>query len=170
MYQNSKLVWAARYKLTEPISVKNGVFNTKGGKKLMFERLVNRAYAVKCNKAGLMFDDQGKEIEGRRSNNEIYLIDEEKTAKLMALRDENIIKNAEKKRKESLGQSDLVDAIKGLTFASENKSPSNGQTTEVKKDSPKLVDLRKYCDDNGIEYHHKAGEKKLQELIEEHKS
>jgi hypothetical protein len=131
MYKNSKLVYAERYELeVNAGSKKVGNFSTTGQRKLTKKGLVDRIFVTQRIAVGIIYKD-GKAIEGIRSNNELYVIDEEKTAELMKLRDENVIKNAEKAKKENLGQSDLVDAIKNLGVAQPATGGAPDQTVEI---------------------------------------
>lgn len=89
----SYLVWAKRFKLLELKSQKQGTYNQGGSKQLMGEGFVKRTYADQRNLA---------------DNNELYVLDEEKTTELMLIREENIKKQAEESQKNTVSTEDKL--------------------------------------------------------------
>jgi len=158
---NSYLVLAEKYELRVKIPGKSGAYKVEGEKDLKHgKRLIKRSF-----------------VESRNAvpNNELYVLFEEETEKLMKKREQNIIDNQEKDRKSKMSTSDLVEAIAGKVLPSNSadmpsgtlhvdgnfKATSNG----VDFDSMDIDQLKKHCDDNGIKYHHAAGINKLLEII-----
>lgn len=135
----SDLVVANKYRL---LTRRNGKYDKDGTKDLVQEeKVVMRSFVEDRNK---------------HDNNEFYVIDEEKTAELLKVREQNLIDNAKKREKEKLGQSDLVDAMTKMADAVSKQS--NGDEKE---------DLRAQLDEMGVAYDKRAGVKKLRELIEQ---
>ena len=161
---NSKLVVASKYELQIPDGLKSGRFKTaEASRKFVNKKLVDRIWVNFRINSGVLVDDNNKVIDGIRSNNELYVLHEDETKEAMAKRDVNIINNAEQKKKEGIGMHELVDAI---TKNMANTGGSSGNVPSVHfTDSMSLQELKAYCDKNNIEYHHKAGESKLIELI-----
>lgn len=166
----SNLVLAERYELKVPASIKDNTWKSDGQKELKAKKkLISRNFALSRIESGKMYDQKGKEIENIRSNNELYIIYEEETVEVMKQRDKNIIKNAEKAKKEKMGMSDLVDAV--VNKSEKPKAKKKEASKKVESNDTKSVDdmdkdeLKKYCDDNELKYHHKAGKEKLLEII-----
>jgi hypothetical protein len=169
MSNKSIMVLASKYRLKEPISVKDGSFNEKGSKEFLSKKLVNRDWAEDRNS---------------HPNNELYVFHEEETEELMELREQNILDNAEKERRANVSQADLIDAIAGRTKSEPKpkatkkkvvkeepkEEPKEEKTEETKEDKSPGVDssleeLKLFCKSKGIKHHHKAGKGKLLELI-----
>ncbi len=105
----SKLVWAERFKFTEMLSQKEGTWNQSGSKKSHGALLVDRAYA---------------EARNAELNNEIYVFDEKKTDELMAIREENINKQALEAEKKTKSSEDvLAEAIIKASKAPSEEAP-----------------------------------------------
>lgn len=141
---SSTMVFAAKYKLLEPLSLQEGTWNPEGRKKLVKEVIIPRRVVEDRN---------------AHNNNELWVIDEEKTAALMKEREQNIIKNAEKAKKERTSTADLVDAIVSVAtpkLKAKSKDPDETWSTG---------DLKEYLDDLGVDYDKRSGAKKLLELI-----
>jgi hypothetical protein len=143
MSKNSLMVVAKKYKLLTPISIVAGTFDKKGQKEFVHKKIVPRQF-----------------VEDRNShnNNELYVIDEEATKEMILMREEELKKNEIKKAKENVSMSDLVTAIAG------NSESQSYPDDEPNKDWT-VKQLKAYCKDNGIKFHHKAKEAKLLELI-----
>ena len=93
----SQMVWAQKYRLLTPESIVNGTYREDGQKEMVHDwKLVPRDW-----------------VEGRNAqrNNELYIVDEEETERLMKIREENIKKQAEDRKKEQVSMADLVGAI-----------------------------------------------------------
>lgn len=75
MSNQSHMVVATKYKLTEATSLKQGTFNKNGSKKKIHTKIVKRSF-----------------VEDRNShnNNELYVIDEAATEEMEARREANI--------------------------------------------------------------------------------
>ena len=86
-------VWADRYVLKELVSVREGKYNQNGSKELKGSALYTRSYVVARNLV---------------DNNELYVIDEEKTSELMKIREENIKKQAEENEKVKESKEDVL--------------------------------------------------------------
>lgn len=156
----SNLVLAEKWELKVPVGIKAGTWKTDGHKELkVSKKLVSRHYVLSRIEAGKMYNEKGNLIENVRSNNELYKLFEDETKELMKVREENIIKNAEKDRKNKMGMSDLVDAV--------NKTPEKliKKPKKVVESNSELDRLRVLCDEEGIKYHHAAKESKLKELL-----
>jgi hypothetical protein len=164
MNTKSVMVWATKYQLLVPKSIKEGVYDENGPKEKIHSKLVTRAFVEDRNS---------------QSNNELYIIDEKKTAELMKERDANVIANAKQKQRESLTQADLIDA---MVTAVSGKAPVQPEPTKeveqvieepVKEEvtdgqrfeNMTLEELQAYCDEKGIEYHHAMKEGRLIEVI-----
>lgn len=171
----SNLVLAERWELKVPVGIKAGTWKVGGDKKLiMKKKLVSRDYVKSRLKAGEMKDKNGDVIQGVRSNNELYILHEDETEKLMEQREKNIKAQAEAARKKNIGMSDLVDAISKqapTTNSVEKTTENKDERTDIPSDSPnpyedKSVDeLKAICDEKGLTYHPRSGVKKLIEII-----
>lgn len=147
----SNLVLVEKWELKVPKSISKGTWDKEGQKELKHgKKLVNRDYVLARNKV---------------DNNELYILFEDETKELMKVRDQNIIANAEKERKAKMGTSELVDAILNGKKPKEKAPKEKVEPTLTDFDSMNVEQLKKYCDDNGIKYHHKAGKEKLLEII-----
>lgn len=153
MSNQSLMVVAEKYELEVKIPGEQG-YQVKGQKRLVHgKKLVPRAW-----------------VEDRNShpNNELYVIYEDDTAELMKVREQNILDNAEKAKRASTSMADLVDAV-AEKAAKPKKEKVKPVVVEPKEGEPKEdwtpTELKAYCDENNIEYHHKAGKPKLLELI-----
>jgi hypothetical protein len=103
--ENSAMVVARKYRLLSPISIKNGTFDKDGAKKLIHDnKIIPREFVEQRNSF---------------NNNELYVIDKKATELYLKQREEQILINQEKAKKDKLSVSDLVDAIKG------NNNPKN---------------------------------------------
>lgn len=115
-----------------------------------------------------------------QDNNEYYVIDEERSKGIPEAREANAIKNAERIKRKEVSQGDMVEALAAAIKGSSQEKPKvtkpkPSPKKEVEKNNQEGIDLaaasiddmKAYCDDNGIEYHHKAGHGKLIELIQE---
>ena len=140
------MVVATKYILSTPLSLKKGTWKNDGSKKEIHTKIVPREFVEERNS---------------HNNNEVYVIDEDATKKMLAQREDNIKKNAENKKKESLTTADLIDAI----VKPKKESKKKVEKVDSKFDSMDLDELKQYCQDNDIKYHHKAGKEKLIELI-----
>ena len=144
------MVVATRYRLKEAISQKDGIYNEQGSKEDLGTRMVLRSYVEDRNS---------------RRNNEIYVIDEEKTIENEKLREANIIKNAEDKQKEKVTNADVVGALVSLVANKEKpKKAEKVVKVEEPKDELTIDELKEALNEAGIEFHHKAGLNKLKEL------
>jgi len=160
----SKLVLVEKYQLKVPIPGSKGQKYDKNGQKELIhgKRLVDRIFVEHRNS---------------QDNNELYILFEEETKELMDKREQNIKNNAVLKAKENVGMADLVDALRGNPAPKEEETAPPKKETALPPPSPepdqgagvqtnsyegKTVDeLKKLCDEKGIEYHHKAGTSKL---------
>ncbi len=166
--EKSYMVVASKYQLEVPIVGKTA-YKTDGQKILkQKDKIVPRHY-----------------VENRNShpNNELWVIDEEKTAKMVVQREKNIIANLEKDRREKVSTADLVDAIAGkvakdvvpkvvpietvkepvkeTSSTNDSEQPLEGEPNEEWT----IPQLKEYCDSNSITYHAASGVNKLMELI-----
>lgn len=138
----SVMVWATKYKLLSPISLKDGKWDKSGAKQEIHSKLMPRAF-----------------VEDRNShdNNEIYVIDEVKTAELMKQREISIAENQERAKRESLTQADLIEAIAGgLKNNSKSSDPDDTWTP---------AELKDYCKKNSIPFKGNPSKVKLLDLI-----
>ena len=112
----SIMVVATKFRLKVPIAGSGGQYDKKGQKEDMGTKIVPRQFVEERNS---------------HDNNELYVIDEKKTEKLMKEREENIKLNAEKAKKEKTSLADLVDAVKkGGTSDKPNTNPPAPETKE----------------------------------------
>lgn len=172
------MVVATRYRLRTPISIKEGTFDPNGDKvQLGKPKFLSRAYVEQRNSF---------------SNNELYIIDEEATKAYYEQRDANIEANALKEASKNVTAQDLVNALREGVQAKPAPTPAKAAPVvekpkaeeEVEQEQPEEVEvervempegspddswtddqLKAYCDERGIKYHHKAkGEKLLQTI------
>ena len=133
------MILAEQYKLKVPIVGSGGAYEVDGQRELVNKKkLIPLEWAIERNKS---------------PNSEYFKFYEEETKELEVIRQKNVIKNAENKRKEELGMNDLIDAIAGKGV----KEPTN-EPTEIEM-------LKKLCDMRGIKYHHLAKVDSLNELL-----
>jgi len=93
MSNKSKMVVATKFQLLESVG---GKFNKKGAKKEISTKLVAREYV---------------EYRNSQSNNELYVIDEKETKKMVDLRKKSIAKQIADKEKAAVSNADVVDAL-----------------------------------------------------------
>ena len=86
-------VWADRYVLKELVSVREGKYNQNGSKELKGSGLYLRSFVEARNLV---------------DNNELYVIDEDKTSELMKIREVNIKKQAEENEKVKESKEDVL--------------------------------------------------------------
>lgn len=174
------MVYATKFKLRKGVTYKQGklydnsVWNNSGMIEEVHSRFLPRATVESRN---------------AQNNNERYIIDEKKTLELLEEREGNIVKNAEQKRRESLTQADLIDAIAGNVTRPNNDSSKElkealakikelesekSKSTIIPNGSGKILfvdmseeELRAYSDKEGIKQHHKSSKDKLIEVINE---
>lgn len=139
----SAMVWATKYKLLSPISLKDGKWDKSGAKEEVHSKLMPRAFVEDRN---------------AHDNNELYVIDEERTAELMKQREQSIVENNERAKRESLTQADLIEAIAGGIKSKEVKSSEPSESWSVKE-------LKDYCKENEISFKGNPGKDKLLQLI-----
>ena len=182
------MVWVTKYKFKEHVRYSNKT---------------PKSDLIKMWNDEGMFESRGSSLQKRswvlernsQTNNEHYKIDEEESARLMEIREGNLLSNAKKKKDETVSMSDLVNVLGGLAGNSQPKeepkktvkkvakaiespivtdnpeipqipqSESNELSGSINLESMSLEELKDYCKDNGIKYHHAAKEGKLIELI-----
>ena len=123
-------VWADRYVLKELISVREGKYNQNGSKELKGSGLYLRSFVEARNLV---------------DNNELYVIDEDKTSELMKTREENIKKQTEEKEKVKESKEDvlanaLLKAL-GKTSTPEPEQVKEAVNFDALKDIIKEEDL-----------------------------
>lgn len=103
-------------------------------------------------------------VEDRNSheNNEIYIIDEEATEEYNNSRAANVKANELKKKKANVSMADLVEVV---AEAVADKPKKKAKKVEDLEDENTVESLRAECDALDIEYHPRAGVKKLKELL-----
>ena len=103
-------------------------------------------------------------VEDRNSheNNEIYIIDEEATEEYNNSRAANVKANELKTKKANVSMADLVDVV---AEAVADKPKKKVKKVEDLEDENTVESLRAECDALEIEYHPRAGVKKLKELL-----
>lgn len=149
----SALVWATLYQLNTPVSIKDNTWNIKGDKKELGSKLVSRMHVLKFNSGTK---------EGVHPRNKMYVTDEAKTAKLMKDREKSIELQAEEKKKNNVGNADMVDAI--LNLAESKNAPQPEAPVKAVEDMD-VKELKIYCISNDIDFHHASGKAKLLENI-----
>lgn len=187
------MVYATKYKLLIAESKKDGLYRNTGQaheREFQTNKVVPRLYVEERNAA---------------MNAELWVIDEEKTKELDAIREQNLIKQAHDKKNASATMGDLVNVLgnalagkapktvqdntevealkkqlaeaqKALekVLANQKKQEELQSPEQIKplaKDASDLTtwsieELKQYCDDNGIKYHHATKESGLIKLIE----
>ena len=136
----SNIVIASKYKL---LTRRNGSYDKDGTKELeQKDKVLNRSYVENRNE---------------HDNNELYVIDEEKTKEILKLREVEIEENSIKRKKESLGQSDLIDVM--------------AQMANTLKQTRKTVkeEITDELDELGVDYDRRSSVKKLKELLQKNK-
>lgn len=119
MESQSQMVWAKKWQLKTPLSLKAGTYDPNGTKEMKHDwKLVPRDWV---------------EYRNSQPNNELYEVDEEETDRLMELREENIKLQEEKKKKESVSNADLVGAIAHM--ASKHVEAETPQVNEELEDA-----------------------------------
>jgi len=160
------MVVATKYLLKVPKSVKEGTWDKNGYKEEIHTKIIPRAFVNERNS---------------HDNNELYIIDEEATDKMMETREKNILAKAEKNKREAVSTADLVDAIAGrvapvenpVNIVTGNNGPVEGAIVPGKLKRFEDMDekeLRQYSLNNSIKQHPKAGAKKMVEVINAHNS
>ena len=96
------MVVATKYRLTNPISIKSGTWDKKGAKVEVHTKIVQRSFVESRNE---------------HDNQELYVIDEDATDKMMVTREDNILKNAAKEKRDSATTADLIESIAGAVSA-----------------------------------------------------
>lgn len=122
------LVFAEKYELLERKAGTDGEFNKNGSKKLVLGgRMVSEKMVNKFNNT---------------PNNVLYIVDEEKTKELRALRDENLVKNKEKEAYSKVSTADQIQAIaegigKIANSSNDEEKPKRKRRTkeEIEKDN-----------------------------------
>lgn len=167
MNNAKEMVVADQYKLLVALTHKKGgevVYDPNGQKEIVRRSIqLPRDYVEKHNGT---------------SSNKFYIINHEETDKLAKIRQDNIERQAKEKEVKQRGMNEtldkLADAISGKVTPNVNApTPSSiGKSGEIDADATaeeeKIKHLKAECDKLGIKYHHKAGVKKLNELLETH--
>lgn len=165
--EKSQMVVATKYRLLVPISIKEGTFDPNGQKQQLGKpKLLSRDFVEQRN---------------AHNNNELYIIDEEKTVELMQQREENIRIKNEADKLNNISPQDVVNALvnaaKGTAETPKKAAPKKVEKVEEPKAERVVLpegepnedwdksQLQQYCDERGLEYHHKAGKEKLLETI-----
>lgn len=106
-------------------------------------------------------------VEDRNSheNNEIYIIDEEATEKYNNSRAANVKANELKKKKANVSMADLVDVVAEAVADKPKKKAKKVEEVDNSSEEDTVESLRAECDALEIEYHPRAGVKKLKELL-----
>jgi hypothetical protein len=151
------MVVATLQRLKEGVRYVEGVWSDPGRYENKGTKVVSRQFVTDRN---------------GHKNNENYIIDEEATAELMLKREENIIKNTEKKKRSNMTTSDLVDAIVGKNEGkpkTEVKAVNEVVSVDLPEGEPSedwsLGQLQHYCKINDIKFHHASKAPKILELI-----
>jgi len=120
---DSQMVFARKWQLKTPVSIKSGTFDKKGSKEMKHDwKLVPRYWVEQRNS---------------HDNNEWYEVDEEMTADAMILREKNIKLNEEKREKESVSTSDLVGAIAQMASKHVDATPETNEELESARETYK---------------------------------
>lgn len=107
MSNQGVMVVATKYRLTQPVSMKEGTWNKKSGKEKIHTKIVSRAF-----------------VEDRNSheNNELYVIDEQATIEMQEKRNANInSKNGVETKKVPMADDTITHV---LTKKDVEKNPS----------------------------------------------
>jgi hypothetical protein len=127
---------------------KGETYQVDGQKKLVQDNVV-------CQRSWIM-------SRNATDNNELYVIDEEATAELQLDIEARRAKNLEDRQMKNVG---IPELVKALNPTKEVKAKREGEPDEDWDTS----ELKQYCEDNNISFHHKNGRVKLLELINENK-
>ncbi len=157
MSNNTQMVVASRYELEARDTRKDSPWDYQqdGQKKLLQEdKFLKRSYVEERNS---------------QNNNELYIIDEEKTKEYYKIREKSIIANKDKKDRSNIGMDDLIQVVAKTAV---NNTNSGNRVAESYPDGDpdktwSLSELKLFCKDNNIKFHHKNKEDKLLELINE---
>lgn len=110
MSNQSLMVVATKYQLKVPISLKTGTWDKKGAKEKMGKaKILTREFVEQRNS---------------HDNNEIYVIDEKATDKMVKDREVQILKNKEKAKRDNMTTADLVEAVQGGTPVAPTPKPT----------------------------------------------
>ena len=136
----SNIVVANKYKL---LTRRDGKYDPTGTKEMtQLGKVLKRSYVDERN---------------LHDNNEWYEIDEEATKDLLKQREISLQENELKRKKESLGQADLIDVM--------------SQMANTLKETRKTVkeEITDELDELGVEYDKRSSVKSLKELLNKNK-
>jgi hypothetical protein len=136
----SNIVVANKYKL---LTRRDGKYDPTGTKEMTQSgKVLKRSYVDERN---------------LHDNNEWYEIDEEATKDLLKQREISLQENELKRKKESLGQADLIDVM--------------AQMANTLKETKKTVkeEITDELDELGVEYDKRSSVKSLKELLNKNK-
>jgi hypothetical protein len=136
----SNIVVANKYKL---LTRRDGKYDPTGTKEMTQSgKVLKRSYVDERN---------------LHDNNEWYQIDEEATKDLLKQREISLQENELKRKKESLGQADLIDVM--------------AQMANTLKETRKTVkeEITDELDELGVEYDKRSSVKSLKELLNKNK-
>ena len=136
----SNIVVANKYKL---LTRRDGKYDPTGTKEMtQLGKVLKRSYIDERN---------------LHDNNEWYEIDEEATKDLLKQREISLQENELKRKKESLGQADLIDVM--------------SQMANTLKETRKTVkeEITDELDELGVEYDKRSSVKSLKELLNKNK-
>lgn len=136
----SNIVVANKYKL---LTRRDGKYDPTGTKEMtQLGKVLKRSYIDERN---------------LHDNNEWYEIDEEATKDLLKQREISLQENELKRKKESLGQADLIDVM--------------AQMANTLKETRKTVkeEITDELDELGVEYDKRSSVKSLKELLNKNK-
>ena len=136
----SNIVVANKYKL---LTRRDGKYDPTGTKEMtQLGKVLKRSYVDERN---------------LHDNNEWYKIDEEATKDLLKQREISLQENELKRKKESLGQADLIDVM--------------AQMANTLKETKKTVkeEITDELDELGVEYDKRSSVKSLKELLNKNK-
>jgi hypothetical protein len=136
----SNIVVANKYKL---LTRRHGKYDPTGTKEMtQLGKVLKRSYVDERN---------------LHDNNEWYQIDEEATKDLLKQREISLQENELKRKKESLGQADLIDVM--------------SQMANTLKETRKTVkeEITDELDELGVEYDKRSSVKSLKELLNKNK-
>lgn len=139
----SQMVVATKYKLTNPISLKSGTWDKEGSKQKVRTSVLLRSYVEDRN---------------THDNNELYVIDEEATLEMLKQREISIKENIKRDKRNKASFADLVEAV------ATPKESVKKQTKVEEDDSDEIEALKVELNEKGIKFHHKSGINKLREL------
>jgi hypothetical protein len=123
MNKNSTLVWAAKYELKVKIPGDSGAYDLNGTKVLVKEGLMPRNFVESRNE---------------QHNNELFVIDEEKTAELDELREANLAKSKEKEKAKDVSVTEALQAIaSGMSNLAGSKESEEVEEKPKRKRGPR---------------------------------